>query len=149
MTDLLLCVDGSPAATAATHAAVRLAAELSAKLHALFVLEDSGLAALVDRALDGQDASERMTETAEALHTRVGTIAAECGIAIEWILEEGEPFERILECARRLQPRFIVMGRTGRRGPGRSLVGSQVEHTLEFTQWPVIVVPTDHDDPSK
>jgi hypothetical protein len=33
------------------------------------------------------------------------------------------------------------MGRTGRRGPGRALVGTQVEHVLEFTEWPVIVVP--------
>ena len=33
------------------------------------------------------------------------------------------------------------MGRTGRRGPGRALVGSEVERVLEFTDWPVIVVP--------
>ncbi len=143
MTDLLLCVDGSPAGTAAAIAAVRLAADLHATLHALFVLEDSGLSALVDKALDGHGAGERMMQTGDALHTRVCTIAAERGITVDWIVEQGEPFERILECARRVQPRFIVMGRTGRRGPGRTLVGTQVEHTLEFTEWPVIVVPTE------
>jgi len=31
--------------------------------------------------------------------------------------------------------------RTGRRGSGRALVGSEVEHVLEFMEWPLVVVP--------
>lgn len=146
MRDLLLCVDGSPASTAATRMALQLAHELHADLHAIIVIEDSGLAALVDQALDGHGAQERLAEAGEALRMRVDTMAADAGITIDWIVEHGEPFDRILERAHGIRPLFIIMGRTGRRGPGRALVGSQVEHTLEFTEWPVVVVPAPPED---
>jgi len=139
--ELLLCVDGSPASTAATHLALRIAQALQARIHALFVVADSGLAARVDEAHDGTGADKRLIEAGEALLARVGALAADAGVDLETIVDAGEPFERILEHARRLEPEFIIMGRTGRRGPGRALVGSEVEHVLEFTEYPLIVVP--------
>ncbi|HWS46462.1 MAG TPA: universal stress protein [Acidimicrobiia bacterium] len=141
MTVLLLCVDGSVAATAATHVAINTARDLHARVVALFVVEDSGLAARVDEAIDGHGSGERLVGAGEALLARVTTLAAEAGVEVERIVDQGEPFERILERARAIRPDMIVMGRTGRRGPGRALVGSEVEHVLEFTEWPVLVVP--------
>ncbi len=138
---LLLCVDGSPASIAATHVALGLAHDGCATVHALFVVEDSGLAALVDEAIDGHGSREELAGTGVALLARVRAMAETAGVAIESSTEGGEPFERILAVADRLRPDFIVMGRTGRRGPGRALVGSEVEHVLEFTDWPVIIVP--------
>jgi nucleotide-binding universal stress UspA family protein len=138
---LLLCVDGSPAATAATRVALRVAGDCNAKVHALFVIENSGLAALVDEAIDGHGSSKRIADAGDALLARIRAMAEESGVEIECTTDTGEPFERILECARNIHPDFIIMGRTGRRGPGRALVGSEVEHVLEFTDWPVIVVP--------
>ncbi len=138
---LLLCIDGSPAATAASRLALRVAREWNATVHAVFVVEDSGLAEQVDRALDGAGAGERLVAAGEALLSRLAARAAEAGVVLESTVDAGEPFERILEHARAVQPDFIVMGRTGRRGPGRALLGSEVEHVLEFTEWPVIVVP--------
>jgi nucleotide-binding universal stress UspA family protein len=138
---LLLCVDGSPASSAATHVALGIAADLPARIHALHVVEDSGLAALVDEATDGRGSSDRLVSAGEALLQRVRTLAAQSGVEVECEVAQGEPFERILEHARVLRPDFIVMGRTGRRGPGRALVGSEVEHVLEFTEWPLLIVP--------
>jgi len=138
---LLLCVDGSPASTAATHLALRIAVGWNAKVHALFVVEDSGLAARVDEVHDGTGADRRLVEAGEALLARVATLAVDAGVELETTVAAGEPFERILDHARTLRPDFIVMGRTGRRGPGRALVGSEVEHVLEFSECPLIVVP--------
>jgi nucleotide-binding universal stress UspA family protein len=138
---LLLCIDGSSASIAATHVALRLARAHDAKVHALFVVADSGLAARVDEAIDGHGSDERLVEAGEALLARVRTMARTAGVEIECATAGGEPFERILESAERLRPEFIVMGRTGRRGPGRALLGSEVERVLEFSDWPVIVVP--------
>lgn len=137
----MLCVDGSAAATAATRVAIALARETARPLYALHVLEDSGLAVLVDRARDGHDARVDQVATGAALDTRVRAMATDAGIEVVWSEAEGRPFEQILERARALQPEYIVMGRAGRRGPGRALLGSQVEHVIEFTEWPVIVVP--------
>ena len=138
---LLLCVDGSVASTAATHVALRMARDLHATLHALFVVEDSGLAARVDEAIDGGDSAQRLVAAGEALLARVSGQAADAGVEVVCTVDGGEPFERILEHARALRPDFVVMGRTGRRGPGRALVGSEVEHVLEFTEWPLVIVP--------
>ena len=142
MNPLLLCVDGSPASIAATHIALRLASDGGMPVHALFVVEDSGLAALVDEAIDGHGSSEELGSTGVALLARVRSMAGEAGVPIECSTESGEPFERILALGEHLRPCFIVMGRTGRKGPGRALVGSEVERVLEFTDWPVVVVPT-------
>ena len=68
-------------------------------------------------------------------------MAAREGVEIECSTAFGEPFEQVLARADSLRPEFIVMGRTGRRGPGRALLGSEVERVLEFSDWPVIVVP--------
>jgi nucleotide-binding universal stress UspA family protein len=141
MSSVLLCIDASPAASAATRVAVTAARELNLRLCALYVIEDSGLATRVNRARDGHGTQAEQLQTSEALSARLRTMAANEGVQTEWFVDKGEPFERILEHARALQPTFIVMGRAGRRGPGRALLGSQVEHVLEFTEWPVIVVP--------
>ena len=141
MKTILLCVDGSAASMAATRVALGMGADWPAKIHALSVIEDSGLAALVDDATDGRGSAERLAGAAEALLQRVRTLAADAGVELECVVDEGEPFECILEHARALRPDFIVMGRTGRRGPGRALVGSEVEHVLEFTEWPLVIVP--------
>ena len=141
MKTLLLCVDGSAASTAATRVALGMAAEWPARIHAIYVVEDGGLAARVDEAIDGQGSAERLVGAGEALLQRVRTLADRAGVEVKSSVEQGEPFERILDKARALQPDFIVMGRTGRRGPGRALVGSEVEHVLEFTEWPLVIVP--------
>jgi len=141
MNTLLLCVDGSPASIAATRVALRLARHGHAKIYAIFVVEDSGLAGLIDRAIDGHGSGGRLKETGTALLARVRSMAAREGVEIECATAGGEPFEQILVRADSLRPEFIVMGRTGRRGPGRALLGSEVERVLEFSDWPVIVVP--------
>jgi nucleotide-binding universal stress UspA family protein len=141
MNTLLLCVDGSPASIAATRVALRVARDGNARVHAIFVVEDSGLAALVDKAIDGHRSGDRLVEAGTALLARVRSMAAREGVEIECATAGGEPFEQILARADSLRPEFIVMGRTGRRGPGRALLGSEVERVLEFSDWPVIVVP--------
>jgi nucleotide-binding universal stress UspA family protein len=48
----------------------------------------------------------------------------------------------ILDDARAWKADIVIMGRTGRTGPGRALLGSEAERVLEFTDRPVLIVPT-------
>jgi len=141
MSGVLLCVDASPAASAATRVALSVAREFDLRIYALYVHEDAELAVRLDRVRAGKDSHAQQAQAGAALSDRVAGLAATAGVRTVWIVDDGEPFERILEHARELRPTFIVMGRAGRRGPGRALLGSQVEHVLDFTEWPVIVVP--------
>lgn len=58
---------------------------------------------------------------------------APCCKAIRWTAS--------LADAHSWHPDYVVIGRTGRSGPGSPMVGSLAVHLLEFTDWPVIVVP--------
>ena len=53
----------------------------------------------------------------------------------------GDPGTRIVELARQLGARLIVMPSHGRRGPERPALGSVSEHVTRFAPCPVLVLP--------
>ncbi len=139
---LLVCVDGSRAALAAGRLAVRLAADLGGVVRAVCVVEDGDTA----RALDVQGrqvrpAIERLESSARAMLDRVTRIGADLGVAVDTELLEGDALRSILRAARAWAPDLVVVGRTGRSGPGSPMVGSLAVHVIEFAEWPVVVVP--------
>ena len=58
----------------------------------------------------------------------------------DWLLEEGNPFPRIIEVARQHAVDLIVMGTHGRRGFERLLVGSVAEHVIRITTTSLMLV---------
>jgi nucleotide-binding universal stress UspA family protein len=100
--------------------------------------------AVIHRDADGDDASRGQEDEERALAYIAG-LGMERGIEVEVqsVADRGrDPYEAILEAATEWGADFIFMGRTGRHGPGRALMGSQTEHVLEFSEVPVVVVPT-------
>lgn len=69
-------------------------------------------------------------------------MAVEQDVKAEPKILEGVPFEAILRDARERSADLIVMGRSGRTGTGRILAGSEAERVLEFTDRPVLIVPS-------
>ena len=137
---LLVCVDGSRASLAAARTGIDLAQKLNASLRAVYVIERGGLDGAPEAGM-----LQRLRLSASAMLTRIGGEAAERGLVYEQMPLEGVPFEVILEEARRWNADVIVMGRTGRTGPGRALLGSEAERVLEFSDRPVLIVPTTED----
>ena len=140
-TRLLVCVDGSAASLSAARLAIGLAADWGATVRPIHVIDDADLVLMEPVVEQRATLRQRLREAAQATIAQVQEIGRQVGVPIEPALVEGAPFEQILEEARRWQPDLIFMGRTGRRGPGRVLVGSETERVLEFTGWPVVVVP--------
>jgi nucleotide-binding universal stress UspA family protein len=60
-------------------------------------------------------------------------------ITVEIKLREGTPHEVILEEAKSWRADLIVMGKLGKRGMGRILLGSAAERVIEFTRLPVML----------
>ena len=80
---------------------------------------------------------------ADALLRHVETLATESGITVSTtVCDDGHPFDALLGVAASWQADLIVMGRSDMRRPGAPYVGSQTEHLLEFTDIPVLVVPS-------
>lgn len=134
---LLVCVDGSRASLEAARVGIELAAGWHSEVRAVYVVETSENDGAPDPALVA-----RLRESGRAILSRIAGIGAAKGVKVVQELLEGEPFDAILGDARTWQADMIVMGRTGRTGPGRALLGSAAERVLEFTERPVLIVPT-------
>lgn len=146
MKRFLVCVDGSMAGMHAARLAVRLAAERGGEIRAVCVTAGDHVAERVDAmGSPGAPAAERLQRSGQAVLARVQELARPLGVPVAPVLRQGEPFLAILDEARSFHPDLIVIGRTGRRGPASTVLGSVTAHVLEFTDWPVVVVPVPHD----
>jgi nucleotide-binding universal stress UspA family protein len=120
---VMVAVDDSGPALAAADFAIEFVLTRPAELHVVTVREP------------GRDA--------DALIRHVEAAAASSGVSVTTtVCEGGHPFDALLTAASRLDVDLIVMGRSDMRRPGAPYVGSQTEHLLEFTNIPVLVVPS-------
>ena len=123
MERVMVAVDDSAPALAAAEFAVEFAVSRPIELHFVTVTEP------------GRDADSVLRHVA-ALATRSGISATTT------VCDDGHPFDALLDVAARWGADLIVMGRSDMRRPGTRYVGSQTEHLLEFTDIPVLVVPS-------
>ena len=135
---VLVAVDDSPASLEAVRLAVELAAGWGATVRAVAVIEDHAVAAAL--AAGGIRAGAA-PDTAPPILAHAAAIGRDREVAVETVVEQGEPFERILEHATRWPADLVVMGRSDRRGPRSPYLGSETARVLEFADRPVLVVP--------
>jgi len=88
-----------------------------------------------DQFVENLHASSR--EYMDTLNKRL----AESGIAVETVIEPGDPAEVILDQAQKLSVDAIVMSTHGRSGLSRWLFGSVTQKVLNAMPCPVFVVP--------
>jgi nucleotide-binding universal stress UspA family protein len=141
ITRILLAVDDSPAALAATRTAVELAAALGAQVRAVHVLRDHVLSNALLAATGRQDARERLDVAASSVLDHVARLARTAGVDLEPALVEGEPAHAILAQARAWPADLIVIGKSDQqRRAGAPYVGGETANVLEFAEQPVLVV---------
>jgi nucleotide-binding universal stress UspA family protein len=138
---ILAAVDDSPAGLGAARAAIELAGVLGATVRALTVLSDHVLAGrLSTRSVDPE---ARMAAGGRSVLAWTAQLARRADVPCETVERDGEPFRGILDEADRWDADLIVMGRSDRRGPSSPYLGSETAHVLEFTDLPVLVIPTE------
>lgn len=134
---LLACTDGSPASEGALQAALVLARRSSAEVHLLQVLEfNPGFAS---QALDYLKEWEK--EAWEGLKRWLDQAQA-AGLGAQAMVRLGEAAcSAILREAGDCGADLIVMGRHGRTGLSRLLMGSVTARVIGLSPVPVLVVP--------
>ncbi|NKQ58863.1 universal stress protein [Amycolatopsis sp. K13G38] len=137
---ILLPVDDSAAALAATRTALELAAATGATVHALHVVADHMLGATL-RASTSSDVDERRAAAADSLLAHVAKLAHDAGVTMTTEQATGEPARCILDRARTWRADLVVLGRADHRGPGQPYIGHHTQHILEFAEQPVLTVP--------
>lgn len=138
---ILLATDGSEFSAGATRAAIRLARACGGKLTAMSMVlgnpeYDTLAPKLVAKALG----------EARATLEHVKAAAAAAGVECATLLRQGEdPYKEIVATSEELQADVVVMGRRGRRGLARLMVGDATAKVVGNAHCSVLVVPRDAD----
>lgn len=145
---ILVPVDGSPAAIAGLTEAIRIAAQVGARLHLMNVVDDLAFSDAADGASDAaasaagdlrsvvRERGEQVLRHAKASAEAQGVIAATA-----LVRSGAEPLVALVarqaeECAADL----IVLGTHGGRGLSRLLMTNPSEHLLNVVAVPVMLV---------
>jgi nucleotide-binding universal stress UspA family protein len=165
---ILFPTDGSDGAEAALKHAADVAARYDATLHVLYVAQDDfGPSGMVEKEHEGVERSEMVggSEVEQQRKERrqtgmtnkqqdargsvrehgqrfVETAAESVGddVAVETVVLDGNPYERILDYAEESDADLIVMGTHGRTGVDRYLLGSVTEKIVRTSDVPVLTV---------
>lgn len=133
---IVIPVDGSDQAKQAARRGIELARVFGATVDVLYVIEQEAL-----RLRRTADEKTQLQERAEAALTEIEELASELGHPVTTKLSEGKPAVRINEYAAERDAELIVIGRQGRTGIGRRLLGGVTEQVLSGGDIPVFVVP--------
>ncbi|MDJ0865755.1 MAG: universal stress protein [Myxococcota bacterium] len=137
---IVAAVDGSSTSLRAADAAIAMAARSDAELVLLHVLDDELLREVEGVVPDGADARRRLQDDAEEILSHLAGQAAERGVACSLQLAEGDPPREIAAAARELDADLILVGKIGRRGVRRWMIGSVTRRLIESTRIPVVVI---------
>ena len=141
---ILIPTDGSKLAAESAQAAVKLAAELGARVTAFFAAPPATpiiFKAMLPVGYATPREHEKMTR--KAAQSYLGAIekaAAAAGVPCESVsLTDDYPAEAILTAARKRRCDLIFMASHGRRGFRDSLLGSETQKVLSESRIPVLV----------
>lgn len=138
---VLVAVNDSEPAFRAAAVAVDYAVLMGARLRVLSVVEpfDDVRHRFATTAADHRAQQER---AAAAAQHHVATLAARAGVAASATVRHGTVGAQVLAESEECGADLVVMARVSRPGHVVPTVGSQTMRVLEFTEVPVLVVPT-------
>lgn len=129
--------DGSEFSAAAVREAISMARKCGAELHVM-----SLVATGVEHEGLGETILKQELEAAQEHLDQVKAQAAEAGIACETHLIHGQNVQQeIVDLAERTKADFIIMGRRGRRGLARMMLGHATAHVIGLARTNILVVP--------
>ncbi len=138
---VLVPVDGSASALKAARFAIRMACLQGCELHAVHVVDESAaadLARFADRPVEA--IVEKMRRGGEGFIAEIERIGKAEGVEVKGEVRVGVPHRVVLTLAAEMKVDLIVMGKVGRKGPRRVLIGSVTERVIEHSRVPVLVV---------
>jgi nucleotide-binding universal stress UspA family protein len=133
---ILLATDLSPASEGATRQAIELARDLGATLLIVSVIDPEARVA-AGAHLERMDQRRAARESAAQ---QVVLRGRQAGVAVSFMVWEGEPGPSIVEAAISEQVDMVVVGSHGRGQVGRLFIGSVSEHVVRNAPCPVLVV---------
>ena len=132
---VVLATDGSASVARATAVALDLAHRFGAEVHALYVVEESDVAAAPAVV------RERLREALETDgETTLEDVREASGQAVTTAVREGRPASEIGTYAREHDADLVATGTRGRHGEHRFVLGSVAEAVVRSCPVPVLTV---------
>ncbi|MBZ0072109.1 MAG: universal stress protein [Gammaproteobacteria bacterium] len=129
--------DGSEFSAAAVREAISMARKCGAELHVM-----SLVATGVEHEGLGETILKQELEAGQGHLEQVQAQATEAGISCETHLIHGQNVQQeIVDLAERTKADLIIMGRRGRRGLARMMLGHATAHVIGLARTNVLVVP--------
>ncbi len=150
---ILVPVDGSECSRYAAEHALRIAQAYGAEVVFLHAVDTQVVEELAQSEPDdGRRARDRLYENGRIYLADAARLAAEHGVAHREQLDEGDPCAVIAAASEAVGVDLVVMGKMGRRGARRILMGSITRRVVESSERPVLIVSTppgsfQHADP--
>lgn len=142
--DILVPVDfKEPSLNALTYA-VNLARKIEGKIHLLHVLEMGGI--LADLFLSVDEVIKVTEKAKDKLQELADNITNTHGLETYTRIERGKPHQKILETARELHPRFVILGENHQGTNSEQVLGSTVEQVTLNCEVPVITTKSKNSD---
>ncbi len=137
---MLIPVDGSSYSLSAIRLGGRLAAVHGSDVWILNVIDQEVMAQLCRLNREQCGVVQRnMEEEARGLVADMKAELAKTGVDASALVKKGTPHDIILDSSQELGIDLIVMGKLGRRGVKRILLGSVAERVIEFASCPVLL----------
>lgn len=138
---ILLATDRSEFSKGAIREAINFSRACGTRLGVLQVLEFNP-----EFEASGTSFVEAMEQTAQAHFNEIRELAAEDNVECDIIIRRSEQaYEAIIEEAAKRRADIIIMGRRGRTGLTKLVLGSQTAKTIAYAQCKVLVVPKDNE----
>ena len=137
--DILVPTDGGEQMDAVIDAAVDIATQRGATVHALSVIDRGVFLTLEEGLTDAVE--EELTTSAEAAVQAVTEAATDVGLESEAVVRRGRPGEEIVTYADEIGADLIVMGTRGANGHERRMLGSVSQDVITDTDCQTLVIP--------
>lgn len=134
---IVIAVDGSEEAKHAARRGLELATRLEATVDVLHVVPQKSL-----RLTQTAAEKARLRDHGEAALSAIEALAAELDYPVRSRLVEGKPATQISDYAADQNADLVVVGRQGKTGLGKRLLGGVTEQVLHRSDVPVFVVPS-------
>ena len=137
MRRILLPTDGSEYSAGAERVAIAMTRKAGGDLEAFRVVPQG-----TDLDIVAPEADKKLTSEAIAQLEIVRKRAEEAGVSCKISLRQGaDPYQAIVEASKDTQADLIVMGRRGRRGLARLMLGDATAKVMGYAPCAVMVVP--------
>lgn len=137
--NILLAIDGSEYCNGAVKEAIFMAKSCGSRLSVIYVLDINP-----ELETEGLQIVEKMELSAKGHLDAVKKMAAEENIECESIVRRhDEPYKAIIEEAKKRKIDVIIMGRRGRSGLRKVLMGSVTAKVIGYAPCKVLIVPKD------